>query len=153
MKKFLIALICMVLALPALHAEEPTGRALSMRSKVQTVLQREGYVPSVDNDGELKFKAEGRTYYASFQNYDDGVYIDFYMLMDISDSNMVNLRKAANDAQTSLKFVRVDIVSDSTMSIDVVGYYETVSTFETLLPEMLRIISTARQRVLDNYQE
>ncbi len=88
MKRFFFALVCTVISLCAAVAEPPTGKAATMQNQVKSYLQTEGYVPTIDSDGDIKFKSEGRTYYISMQNYDSAVYIDFYTLLDISDSNI-----------------------------------------------------------------
>jgi len=153
MKRFLFALVCTVISLCQAMAEPPTGKAATMLNQVKSYLQTEGYVPTIDSDGDIKFKSEGRTYYISLQNYDNAVYIDFYTLLDISDSNIGKVRIAADKAQTSLKFARVDVVSNSTLSFDVVGYYESISTFKAMFENMLLICNMARERYIENYNE
>lgn len=153
MKRFILAIVCTLAAMCAINAEPPTGRAATLSNQINSFLKTEGYVPTIDSDGDIKFKSEGRYYYITCSNYDNGVYIDFYCLLDISDLNIAKVRAAADKAQVSLKFARVDVVSNSTVSFDVVGYYETIADFKTMFENMLTITSMARERFNENYDE
>jgi hypothetical protein len=129
---------------------DTTGKASTWTSMVKSHLINEGYAPSIDSDGDIKFKAEGRTYYIAIVNYEEGVYMDMFMLINIEDESQSKVRIAAMETQKSLKFVRFEVSSES-LSIDVMHYFDTLSTFKTMFPNMLSIIQTARTRFIDKY--
>lgn len=153
MKKIFLSLLLTVCCALVTMAAEPTGKALTFRGQAKSYLQSEGYMPQIDSDGDLQFKSGGRTLYIRFNNYGPGVYMDMFFMLGIEDSSMNKVRRAADDAQKSLKFVRVDILNEEALTIDVVQYLSNFEDFKENCAEYIDIILTCRQRFLDNYNE
>ena len=152
MKKLILALAFALMSVFASYAGEDTGLALTVRTGIKAYLTNQGYVPSIDNDNDISFKAEGRSYYISCVNFGSDVYIDFYTLLSVEGSNMANVRVAADEAQKSLKMLRIDVLQ-SNLSIGVVMLVSKASDFNKHFSDLLDIIMTGRTRVLDNYSE
>lgn len=131
-------------------AQTLTGNALTMRTSIQSYLRSEGYVPEIDNDGDIKFKYEGRTWYIRLQNYDDFVYVDTFYMLDLTDGNMAEVRKAADRAQVAYKFVRCDI-SGNTLSISVVLPIKTITQYKEMFANILSVIGFTKQKFLEEY--
>ncbi len=151
MKKILFALLLFVFGAMTVSAEAPTGKALTFQNQVKSYLQSEGYMPEIDKDGDIHFKTEGRNIYIALQNWGSGVYMDMYFILGLEDSNISKVRRAADDAQKSLKFVRVDVMSEEQLTIDVVQYFSSFNDFKENFKDFLDIIMKCRQRTLDNY--
>ena len=153
MKRILWIMMAAVLGIASAFAAAPTGKALTFQGQVKAYLQSEGYVPEIDGDGDIKFKAEGHTLYISLSNWNSGVYMDMYTILGISDSNLAKVRRAADDAQKSLKFCRVDIMSEETMTVDVTEYFTSITEFKEVFSDFLDIIMKGRKRFLENYND
>lgn len=149
MKKLLLTLLLAVIGLAA-SASDTTGKALSMRTSVKSYLSSEGYLPKIDNDGDIAFKYQGSNYYITFQNWRNQVYVEIFSLLDIEGANMGQVRRAANEAQKSLKFVRCDVLTSS-ISINIAIPAQTSSDFTSHFSTFLDIIKTCKERCKENY--
>lgn len=82
MKRIFSILLLGVLLMPALLAQNPknlNADQLELRSDVFNFLKQEGYMPEIDSDGDIKFKAEGKIYYVSVDAKDENpMYLVFY---------------------------------------------------------------------------
>lgn len=68
MKRYLIALVCALVMLPSISfADAPNfnKEQLALRTDVFNFLKVEGYMPEIDNDGDIKFKSQGKEFYFS----------------------------------------------------------------------------------------
>ena len=70
MKKILVIIISLLLALPATEAASLTVAQKAMRTKMVTFLKEEGYVPEITTDGSIKFKIEGIIYFITLDERD-----------------------------------------------------------------------------------
>lgn len=151
MKKAYLLLLALFAALAA-YAGDNTGKALTVRSGIKSYLQSQGYVPSIDSDNDITFKVEGRNYYITCDNYDDGVYVNFYSLLGTEGSPASAVRRAAAEAQKSLKYLRIDMY-DNRIAMKVVGYVDSSWEFTRMFSNYLDVLQTGRSRVLEYYEE
>lgn len=114
MKKFFLMMAMALIGLSA-WAGDTTGNAVIVRNAIKAHLTSEGYAPTIDDDGDIKFKVEGYNYYISCENWRDHVYIDTFRIMDIDDASVTAVRRCADEAQTSYKFVRCNIYEESVL--------------------------------------
>ena len=71
------------------------------------LLQAEGYLPRLDDDGDIAFKAQGRHVFASAQENDPDFtrfFLDLYI--DARETSEAVLLQAANHVQRKLKCVK-----------------------------------------------
>lgn len=154
MKKLLFVLTMLIASISSVYAaEEVTGRAATFRTQAQAYLRTEGYIANIDDDGDISFKSESKSYYISVENYDDGVYVNLYSIINTEGENQYKVLKAANKAQHSLKFVRINSVGDSAITINFTHYFDSITQFKTLFPDMLYVVKEARTRTIDNFAE
>lgn len=153
MKRLFFAMIVALLSLGwTASASDTDGNALTVRNSVRSYLSNEGYAPTVDSDGDIKFKAEGKTYYIWFENWGGDVYVYMSATFSVENYNMNQLLRAANAAQNSLKMVRIVVKNDSIIyGIPVCVKGSNASQFTSDFPTFLNILQTARTRVNDNY--
>lgn len=71
MKKFISILIC-VLSISTINAlgEDLNSSQLKLRNEIKIFLQEEGFMPEIDEDGDIKFKKEGWNYYIWIASHD-----------------------------------------------------------------------------------
>ena len=79
-----------------------------------TYLKSEGYQPSIDGDGDVKFKVEGKSYYIIVSEKDlqffQIMYPAFWKVEDLAERQKVLL--AAHHATSSTKCAKVIMVKD-----------------------------------------
>ena len=63
MKRIMTAITLACVVLMQAYAQEFTSAQLSLRNQIKTYIAEEGYMPTIDSDGDIKFKREGTTYY------------------------------------------------------------------------------------------
>ncbi len=151
MKKiFLIMLV--VLGSLGMYADEPTGKALTMRGEILNYLRSEGYMPKIDSDGDIQFKREGVSYWISLDNYGQYVYANTYSSMDTKGASMYRVRSSANTAQRKYKFVRCNVY-DSSVSVSVPLPIKTLSEYKGFFPDVIDIIINTKKVMKEEYNE
>lgn len=154
MKKILFTLIaCLTFSLAGFAKSDTTGKAATFTTQIKNYLTAEGYQPSLDDDGEIKFKSQGKTFYISVKNYDDGVCVDIYNTLGIADSNLSKVRIAADNAQMAYKWVRVDIDSSEMCSFNVWHYFDSMVQFKAMFPNFISVIRSVRDKMVDEYND
>ena len=73
MKKLFSILVCLFMITVSAHADLNAGQ-IKLRNEIKNFLQEEGYVPSIDQDGDITFKYEGKTYYIQIDDSDTSPY-------------------------------------------------------------------------------
>lgn len=153
MKKILfVIVVILATSLSGFASDDLSSRGISVRKNIMTFLREQGYVPSLESDGDISFKSEGKSFYVSFQNFGDELYVETYGLLGTEDSDHNKVLAAANKAQKSLKFVRCD-VSDTYVSFGCVQLISSVAAYEHTFSDFMLILSTARERILEYYSE
>ena len=97
------------------HAEEPRKYSESeLQSLYTSFLSAEGYQPTVDKDGDVQFKKEGRKYFIEVNEKDPEcfrvVFAGFWQIENESERQQV--LEAANHATAMTKAAKVYIVKD-----------------------------------------
>lgn len=152
MKKLLLLVVALFIGFGAMASDELDSKGIALRTGVLKFLKSEGYAPTVDKDGDINFKKEGKNYYVSFQTYGDEYYVETYGLLNTEDSNQTSVLKAANKTQVSLKFVRCD-VGNTYVSFGCTQLITSASQYSHTFEDFMRILLTARERILENYSE
>lgn len=150
MKKVFLFLFCLLCGFMTVHADDLTGKALTMRGQIKSFIAEEGYTPSIDSDGDVMFKYEGDKYWVTMENYADGVYFQLFTVTSISDANINRVRRAADEAQRNYKFVRCN-VGERSVTVECVAYIQSIAEFRQLFPRYLNIVSSTDRMMGEEY--
>lgn len=107
-------------------------------------LDQEGFRPTIDKDGDLMFKVEGRTYFV-FADADDAqffrlVFPNFWSIED--EDERARAYVAAHDATAQTKVAKVFVVKDDTWaSLEL--FCDPPETVRTVLPRGLSAVQSA----------
>ena len=85
MKKFIISFMVALFMFPSfLMAEKDlNAEQLEIRSDLVNFLKVEGFFPSLDDDGDIKFKKEGKSYFFSISSVDTNpFYVSLFRIFD-----------------------------------------------------------------------
>ncbi len=118
-------------------------------------LQSEGFRPELQNEREIRFKFEGRTYYILIIEDDEDLFRLWYQLWYIRDAKeLKHAYKCASYASSSIRIGKVFVTRDEQY---------VVATAETFLPEiqylevcfmrLLSIIQIATRSFVDKLRE
>lgn len=70
MKKVLFFLYALFIAVPAFTQKNFNEAQLKLRSDIEAFLREEGFMPTIDGDGDIGFKKEGGKYYVIIDERD-----------------------------------------------------------------------------------
>lgn len=70
MKKILLILCLLPIAVSALSQKSFNDAQLKLRSDIEVFLREEGFMPTIDKDGDIAFKKEGSKYYVIIDERD-----------------------------------------------------------------------------------
>lgn len=148
MKKIVLTLVMIVSMVTVSFATGKTtdadADATAFRNRVQTYVRNEGYAPSIDNDGDIKFKKEGETYWISVEPYKEGYYVKLFS-GTISSQSMYNCLKTANQLMHDYKFMRVTVTESDGQNIlyvETTMYCTTLAQFEQMFSSAITAVST-----------
>ena len=65
MIKYLYSLIALIGLSALSYAQSFNASQIKLRNDIKSFIQEEGFLPSIDKDGDISFKKEGRTYWVS----------------------------------------------------------------------------------------
>ena len=117
-------------------------------------LRNEGYMPSIDEDGDVLFKKDGRSYYI-LSNSDDYTYICLLfpniwsINSDVERAQVANVISYAN-RRTKVAKLYMSGSRNQYVSIAVETYHEDPSHFGILFSRMMSALSTAENNFRDN---
>ncbi len=134
LKVFLVSVFAMIGL--SLSAADLTTEQLSFRSSIVDFLRNEGYMPSIDDDGDIKFKCEGNTMYVQIaSNFTEVFNVTLKLIQGITDpennSQALRAYRAANDVNDTKYWVKCCIEKTDA------GSYYLVVTIETLVTKSL----------------
>lgn len=109
--------------------------------QIQLILQSEGYLTSIDRDGDISFKAQGRKLYASVDD-EDTDYVRFFLdlLVDTDGKTKTDVFEAANNVVRRLKCVKCMILRQNDEGILLRIAVEGFTDLETLVRNIERFI-------------
>lgn len=88
MKKITLCFMVMVCLGATVFAQSNTlsGSQLALRNNIQSFLKTEGFQPTIDDDGDIKFKRQGYNYYVKiYPADDDPMFVQFSIYFNYSD--------------------------------------------------------------------
>lgn len=131
-----IAFSLLLIALSALScfADEPTAPRsaanIAFRDSVVSFLKDEGFVPSVDEDGDIWFKKEGDNLLVSIEDETAPFYVQIsYALSSEGMDDQVALLKAVNNINLNCRCVKCSIGDNGVVLISVETYNNSARVF------------------------
>lgn len=109
--------------------------------QLQHILQTEGYLSIIDEDGDIAFKAQGRNLCASVSDDDpDYVRIFLDLLIDRDDTSKRDIFEAANKAECRFKCVKCMLLHQNDDGVLIRIAIESFTDIETLERNINRCI-------------
>lgn len=153
MRKILLTLVALLaLAGFSARAEKP-ARAASFCNEVKKYLTQEGYAPTIDSDGDVKFKCEGDIYYVYADTYDDGYYVKVMALMNAADASRRGVLEAVNETMRSYRYVRCYLNNSQDVVYECAGYFDNLYQFKQMFPNYMSVLKSADKKLKEVYSE
>ena len=133
-RRFAFSLLLIALSALSCFADEPTAPRsaanIAYRDSVVSFLKDEGFVPSVDEDGDIWFKKEGDTLLVSVQDDTAPFYVQInYGLSSEGMDDQVALLKAVNNINLNCRCVKCSIGEEGYLLISVETYNNSARVF------------------------
>ncbi len=110
-------------------------------------LQGEGLMPNKDEDGDIVFKYQMKTYII-FDTSDDEQYLQIALpgIYDVTEENLVEVLAACNSVNRGIKVAKVIITGDN-KSVWVVyeSMLDTTPVYDDIVPRSLEILMAAQK--------
>jgi len=108
---------------------------------VREQLKELGYNPSLDDDGDLIFKASGYTFLIILDDDDDTYYQVIVPAIDsIGEDDAVKKTVAALSVSKTLKCVKI-CFTDKYLNMNYEGFYDSVDDFNLVLERTINLMS------------
>ncbi|MDE7161026.1 MAG: YbjN domain-containing protein [Muribaculaceae bacterium] len=154
MKNLFLALALLIMGAVCSEAAAKTTSESNFSNQVLNFLKQEGYMPSIDSDGDVKFKSEGDTYFVIAHDYNDGWYVKIMGLMGAEGVNTRAVLEACNATVAEYKFVRCYYrAQNSDIVYECAGYFTGIEQFKALFEDFMSILKNADSMLLEKYSE
>lgn len=151
MKKYLI-LFCFFCSLSCVAQVTMSAKELSFRTGIENFLKEEGFLPSIDSDGDLQFKKEGELYWISIKN-ENPTYIEISKSgFSCDDAEKGLVLKACNYANMNTRSAKACLRNESVL-LTIEMYCHTVDEFKYVFYSSLRTLTTIKDMVKDYYSK
>ncbi|MBL7775901.1 MAG: hypothetical protein JNK89_07845 [Saprospiraceae bacterium] len=150
--QFSLLIICTLgFAAPAFSQDEWTKeqlQAIYMRH-----LSQEGYLPNIDQDGDVQFKREGKTYFIPVKEDDPGFFAVYLInIYDVTPDNMLAVLQACNKVTANTKVSKVQVIEDKKVWITCETYVshpeEGMKIFTRCLSSIASAYNSFREEML-----
>ena len=120
-------------------SEELSYAAKNFRSNIQSFLREEGFSPSIDKDGSLCFKKEGKEFWIDISG-DKTFYITLHREpLGCKDANATYVLKAVNDVNTNVRAIKCCYQGDY-VSLGIETYCYVAEDFKYVFYTYLNIL-------------
>ena len=143
-------LFCSVLMCTVAFAQKDySSEQRSLRDKVMSFLKTEGFQPSIDEDGDIKFKRQGDVYYVIISDSDSNpMYLRLIKQFDfsggITKSNIDNYAREVN----KYKMCKL-IVNENSFTICMEMYLTSASAFTSIFYKVIGVMDGAEEEFND----
>lgn len=124
-----------------------------LQNKYMQFLREEGFSPSIDGDGDVKFKKEGSIYY--LRPTKDALYFKIACwLTNSNNDHSLKIFEAMNKTISNYKAVQVFLVDDySDVCIQVSNYMASEDDFKDIFYRLLSIVVDSKSFFLEEYNK
>lgn len=142
-KKIFMTLL-MAVTVFGLSAADLDQSQLNLRNNIFSFLQSEGYTPSIDNDGDIKFKYQGIISYVSVSSTDSSPYfVEVYQVFTRNAKYSKTVAELACHELNLYKGVKVYPVGEDGMKFTAQMYVRDAEPVKKVMLKLLRQLDSA----------
>lgn len=153
MKKFLFALVAIMACAGFSARADKSALEQSFTNEVKKFLLNEGYAPTIDEDGDVKFKYEGDTFYVMVATYDEGYYVRVTGFMTAGEANRRGVLEACNETERSLRYVRCYLTNSGDIVYECAGYFANLYQFKLMFPDFMSVLKSSDRKLKEVYND
>ena len=151
LKKILMLAVVAIAMVVSASAADLSSEARSLRTQIKSYLSQEGYVPSIDEDGDIKFKYQGNTYFIQLFDIAGDIALRYMVGVTIPDNVSQARAKAICLEITQQKLCSRAIVTSSgrTINVQIDGFCSGISMFKDLFLTNMMLLDGVSDNVLE----
>ncbi len=119
-------------------------------------IKDEGYSPTIDSDGDIKFKIEGRTHFVVVYNEESPQYVTFmtsgFQVGGEDGYDYESSIIAANEVNRLYKAVKIS-VTDSSVGVKIAAPYANIEMFKLVFYKLISYLETGRSKFIEEYKK
>ena len=143
---FTLATICV---LSAFAQKNYTSGQQSLRDNIESFLREEGYQPSIDSDGDIKFKRQGDLFFISVSDNDSSPYYvrmsKYYNYSDNITKSVINRYDGEINRYKMIKL----LASDNNFQLAAEMFVTNSKAFTSVFERILRAMDAAESELAD----
>lgn len=148
MKKIFCILVIMTIGFSASFAQNTLSSGQkALRDNIKSYLQEEGYQPSIDSDGDIKFKRQGDVYFISVSENDESPY---YVRLSkyFSYSDKISKSKIALYYETINQYKMIKLIAaENSFILDSQMFLINSVSFTSIFNRVLRAMDAAEEEL------
>lgn len=149
MRKIIFLIIGLLVMNLNSFSEEWTDSQRKLRSDIKSFLQEEGYVPEIDQDGDIKFKKEGDIYYVKINTKDTSpLFVSFFRVYNYPSEYSPEIVKMACTELNLYKGVKV-LCFEKVFYIQAEMYVYNAESFKYAFYKLAEQIASVENNLLD----
>ncbi|MDE6382823.1 MAG: hypothetical protein K2K79_00545 [Paramuribaculum sp.] len=151
LKKLLLVAFVAISAAMSAYGADLSREALNLRSQIKSYLSQEGYVPSIDEDGDIKFKYQGNTYFIQLFDIVGDIALRYMVGVTIPDNVSQARAKEVCLYVAQQKLCTRAIVTSSgrTINVQIDGFCSGISMFKDLFLTNMKLLDGVSDNVLE----
>lgn len=153
MKKFIVLLLAFIACTTFSLRAEKNQAEKNFTNQVLNYLRTEGYAPSLDSDGDVKFKSEGDTYFVICEEYADGMYVKVLTFLGGEGTARRALLEGVNNGVSSYKFLRAYVGKDNDIVYECASYFSNFYQFKNLFPRFMNVMKAGEKAIISGVSE
>ena len=153
-KLLLLAVMVLTMAFAA-GAADLSSKALTFRSQIKSYLSNQGYTPSIDDDGDVKFKYGGYTYYIHVMEF-NGNLITRYMVGVNAPDDMSRARANALCLKVSQNKICARsylTTSGKTIFVELDAFCSGIAMFKDMFSVNMQLLDGVSDGLIEYMQE
>lgn len=119
-------------------------------------IKEEGYSPTVDSDGDIKFKIEGRTHYIVIYNEESPQYVTFmtsgFQVGGEDGFDYVTSVLAANEVNKQKRTVKL-YVTNTSVGVRIEMPFANTESFKRVFYKLISYLDTGRESFIEEYSK
>ena len=148
MKKVIFLIALVTLSISSALAQDFTSAQLRVRNEIKQFIAEEGYVPTIDSDGDIKFKKSGTTYYVIVSKSDTKpMYVRLICSYDYGETTYTRAKISAKLVDVSrFKGVKLALY-DNTYAYEADMYLTSSKAFTDAFEKLIEQIESLSERL------
>lgn len=131
-------------------AQNPSNlnsKQLLLRNQIQSFLKTEGFQPTLDDDGDIKFKRQGNVYFIRVNSSDeDPMFVSVSKYFNYSDAITRTKIMLFNDGENDYKMCKI-VPGNNAFIIKAEMFLTTSSSFTDIFYRILKVMDGAEDAI------